>query len=311
MKAFLLCFLSASASAAAQTTVTPAPVAPAAVSSPPLTVTVTATTVTITGGVSPVTIPVPAPTCTIPQPNPTTATIACPSGSTGSWVQTTSYVAAAYPACWTPQVSPTSAPAGSCVTNTLADAVVTTGGVNILASTTVNWDYGNISQAGPITYAGKAAWQMSACTSAVTATTQKCSNVPAGGGGGWLNPFPSPNYLNLAGYNYVVVTLAATRAGQVWLLGQPFIPNTATASDQPVPGTLSVTLSGSNCSPAPAPGVWSVCKIPLHSGGVNLPTGSLVIMKQGIQDQINSSGNNPTLGAGNIWYIADVRYTVN
>lgn len=85
----------------------------------PVQVTVTPTTVTVNVASQSTVIPVPMappPTCTSPQPASTTATIACPTGQTGSWTQTTSYTAAAYPACWTPLVAPTSAPAGSCVT---------------------------------------------------------------------------------------------------------------------------------------------------------------------------------------------------
>jgi endoglucanase len=51
------------------------------------------------------------------QPASTTKTMSCPSGFTGSWVQTTSYVSAASPACWTAVVSPTSVPSGSCTAN--------------------------------------------------------------------------------------------------------------------------------------------------------------------------------------------------
>jgi hypothetical protein len=54
--------------------------------------------------------------CTTPQPAAETQTVACPAGTTGSWTQTRTYSAAAFPACWTASAwTPTSAPAGSCV----------------------------------------------------------------------------------------------------------------------------------------------------------------------------------------------------
>jgi hypothetical protein len=61
--------------------------------------------------------PVPPPTCTAPQPPNESQTMACPSGTVGSWTQTRSYVAAPYPTCWTPGPwAPTSPPAGACTT---------------------------------------------------------------------------------------------------------------------------------------------------------------------------------------------------
>lgn len=314
----LLALLLSCGTAIAQTTVTPAPVTPAAVTSPSLSISFSsdATQVIVTGGAtSPLTIPVPAPTCPPPQPPNSQATVQCTAPLVGSYTQTTAYVC--HGVAWIATVSPTSPPAGACTTpTTLPDAVVTTGGVNVLASTTVNWDYGNITQIGPVTYAGANAWQMNACTGTATATTQVCSQVPAGGGGGWLNPFPSPGYFNSAGYNWVSVTLAPTRAGQVWLLGQPYVPNTATTTDVPVAGAVSIQ-DISKYGPKPQVGVYATYKIPLHCGvvagdcGVNAHVAGDILLKQGIQDQINSSGNNPTLGAGNVWYLADMRYTVN
>lgn len=60
-------------------------------------------TVSVTkGGTTP-------PACTAPKP--ANKVNACPPGTTGTWTQT--YVAAAYPTCWT--ATPTSAPAGACV----------------------------------------------------------------------------------------------------------------------------------------------------------------------------------------------------
>lgn len=55
--------------------------------------------------------------CTAPQPAAEMQTMACPAGTTGSWQQSRSYVAAPFPTCWTAGAwTPASAPAGACVT---------------------------------------------------------------------------------------------------------------------------------------------------------------------------------------------------
>lgn len=57
----------------------------------------------------------PPPTCTTPRPADQSRTQTCPSGTTGSWRQTTTSSAAPYPTCWTvSDWSPSSAPAGAC-----------------------------------------------------------------------------------------------------------------------------------------------------------------------------------------------------
>lgn len=69
--------------------------------------TITGVSVTVTADL--------APTCTVPQPAAETQSVACPTGTTGSWQQTRSYSAAAYPVCW--QVgawTPSAAPSGAC-----------------------------------------------------------------------------------------------------------------------------------------------------------------------------------------------------
>lgn len=60
-----------------------------------------------------ITDPTPCP----PQPATQTRTQACPAGTTGSWSQTSTYVAAPPPACWVAGPwTPATAPAGACVT---------------------------------------------------------------------------------------------------------------------------------------------------------------------------------------------------
>lgn len=59
--------------------------------------------------------PPPPTTCTTPQPAAETRTQTCPSGTTGSWSQTRTYSAAAYPTCWTAGAwTPATAPSGAC-----------------------------------------------------------------------------------------------------------------------------------------------------------------------------------------------------
>jgi len=52
------------------------------------------------------------------RPADETRSQSCPSGTTGTWQQSRTYTSAAYPTCWTPSAwSPTSPPAGYCVTD--------------------------------------------------------------------------------------------------------------------------------------------------------------------------------------------------
>lgn len=55
----------------------------------------------------------PPPVCGAAPPS-SSKTQACPTGTTGSWVQTTTFTAAPAPTCWTAVVAPTAAPAGAC-----------------------------------------------------------------------------------------------------------------------------------------------------------------------------------------------------
>src|SRR5882724_1369288 len=61
-----------------------------------------------------------------PAPANSVTIVQCPSGYMGSWSQYTTWVQAPYPQCWTAVVSPTSAPAGSCVLVCPAQPVTTT-----------------------------------------------------------------------------------------------------------------------------------------------------------------------------------------
>ena len=76
------------------------------------TILVPANTASVTITFNPVVAP--PPTCGA-QPPPVTQTASCPTGTTGSWTQTQTYSAAAYPTCWVAGAfSPTSPPAGAC-----------------------------------------------------------------------------------------------------------------------------------------------------------------------------------------------------
>jgi len=76
----------------------------------PITVTTTPTGTTISIPAQTVTVPLSA-TCGT-TPVPTTQTMTCPVGTTGSWIQTTSYTPAPAPKCWTAWLS--AAPPGAC-----------------------------------------------------------------------------------------------------------------------------------------------------------------------------------------------------
>ena len=88
-----------------------------------------------------------AQTCGV-APATTTQTMSCPTGFTGSWVQTTTWASAAAPTCWTAVLTPPSAPSGACtpvVTPPTAQAILTwsavtqsTSGVTLSTPVTYN-----------------------------------------------------------------------------------------------------------------------------------------------------------------------------
>jgi len=72
------------------------------------------------------------------RPADETRTQSCPSGTTGTWSQSRTYSSAAYPTCWTAGAwTPSSAPAGYCVTDTNpppSGAIVVNSGESISAA---------------------------------------------------------------------------------------------------------------------------------------------------------------------------------
>lgn len=92
----------------------------------PVTVTTTPTGTIISIPAQTVTVPL-AGVCGALPPN-TTATIACPAGTRGNWVQGTTYTPAPYPQCFTKWLSPLSAPAGACTPITTVGACPVTQG---------------------------------------------------------------------------------------------------------------------------------------------------------------------------------------
>jgi hypothetical protein len=85
----------------------------------------TRTAVSVTAAVSP------PPTCGA-QPANQVRTATCLVGTSGSWVQTNTYVAAAYPTCWTASSwLPAAAPVGTCVPTTPPGAVNFTTSFNL------------------------------------------------------------------------------------------------------------------------------------------------------------------------------------
>lgn len=71
------------------------------------------------------TIAEPTPTCTAPQPAAETRTAQCTAPQVGAWTQARTYVAAAYPTCWSAgEWTPAAPPAGVCTTPVPTPVVV-------------------------------------------------------------------------------------------------------------------------------------------------------------------------------------------
>lgn len=171
---------------------------------------------------------------------------------------------------------------------TLADFIIYANGKGHYAGL---WNYGALDQTDGVTFEGEVCAQFIATAS--------------GGGGGYLPYFALPE-LDTTGFNYRHFRLAYTRAGQVWEAVQPFMhaPNPTDTGDIVIPGTLNV-----NIIPPVGPGIWFDVYIPLRAGGYNM-TPTQVWKKAGLQDQINSSGNNDALGHDNTWYMSRDALTV-
>jgi hypothetical protein len=160
-----------------------------------------------------------------------------------------------------------------------------------------NYNYDNIVEVDGVTFAGQV------CSMFIAKTP--------GGGGGWLPrrdavALPQPGHFDTTGYEFLSLTLASTRPGQQWQGVVPDVPNTPTATDHPVPGANSVNIT--DFGPAPVVGQFATYKIPLHAGGYNMPPG-VIIWKFGVQDQMGFV--NPSEAAGNVWYVADARFTAS
>ena len=147
------------------------------------------------------------------------------------------------------------------------------------------WNYGALEQTDGVTFEGEVCAQFIATAS--------------GGGGGYLPYFALPE-LDTTGFLYRHMRLAYTRAGQVWEAVQPYehAANATDTGDIVIPGTLNV-----NVVPPVGINTWFDVYIPLRAGGYNM-TATQVIKKAGLQDQINSSGNDAALGHDNTWYLA-------
>lgn len=267
----------------------------------PITVTTTPTGTTISYPAQSVTVPVPAtPTCPT-QPPATSVTKQCPSGTTGTWLQTTSYIAAPAPTCWTAVVAPTTAPAGAC-TPVVVPPPTLTCTPNVISNGKSNWT-GNFNYGGLIEADNATAPDGSI---AVKFTATATGSPP--GGGGYLpfcqNPAGSGNTFVTTPYKFLNITLMATRSGQNWVMppADVFSPG----GDFPAPGATAVTFPATGSAPVNA---WMTVKISVGAGGMGLATGT-AIWKQGVQDQMPWNGS-PGNAAGNVWYIKDMHYSAN
>jgi hypothetical protein len=170
----------------------------------------------------------------------------------------------------------------------LADFVIYANGKGNYAGL---WNYGALEQTDGVTFEGEICAQFIATAS--------------GGGGGYLPYFALPE-LDTTGYLYRHFRLAYTRAGQVWEAVQPYMhaPNPTDTGDIVIPGTSNV-----NIIPSVGINTWFDVWIPLRAGGYNMDA-TQVVKKMGLQDQINSSGNNAALGHDNTFYMAYDALTV-
>lgn len=269
----------------ASTTVTPPPVTvtPPAVTatSPPLTVTFSGSNVVITGGnPSPLSIPIPTtPTCPALPPTLIT-TQQCPTGTTGTWQQTTTYSPAAYPTCWTSTTTPTSPPAGSCPTTPPS------GITWVYQNGKMNWG-GDWSFAATINYKDTAGIPLEGPYD-IAVTIQQW--------GGW-QPYvngscqSTPSLcFNTTPYTYLIFSVKSTIANlklKADMLSEGDTADGVGLTD------LGPYCSGGDTAPV---GVWESCKVPLAAFKLTNP----VILKFAIGDETGLSSN--------LWYLDDVGF---
>lgn len=156
-----------------------------------------------------------------PSPAPESQSATCPAGTTGTWAQTRTYVAAAYPTCWTAGAwSPTAAPVGACTavppppsgsgpTITLNPATYAVGGYS-----TIEWrgiapcNASAVPAYAPWSGSKANDWAQSVAPNVSTVFTITCADgtrsaalivtgsvTPPPGGGGGDPPVPPPTTL--------------------------------------------------------------------------------------------------------------------
>jgi len=197
-------------------------------------------------------------------------------------VQTTTYSAAAFPACWTPTVSPASAPAGACTSTP--------------PSTAISWVY----HAGKLLWGGD--WSFAA-----TISYTDTSGVPIEGccdilmtnqqWGGW-QPYINANCqstpslcFNTTPYKYLIFSAKPTVANQKFkadVLSQGDTKDGIELDD------LGPYCSGGD---TPAIGAWESCKVPLSAFNLTNP----IILKFAIGDETGLASNK--------FYLDDVGFS--
>jgi hypothetical protein len=266
--------------------------AASAVAQTPVTVTGTATAtstqVVISIPSQNITIAVPAappPTCTTPQPATTTATVACPTGDTGSWTQTTSYAAAAYPTCWTPIKAPTGPPAGACTP--IVTPPPTTGISWVYYSGVFNWG-GDWSFAATPNYTDTSGVPIEGTYDIEITNTQW---------GGWQPYFNancqsnSADCFNTTPYNYLIFSAKPSVANQIF--------KADVLSEGDTADGIGLMDLGTYCSGGDNPpiGQWETCKIPLSAFKLTDP----IILKFAIGDNTGLSSNH--------WWLDNVGFS--
>jgi hypothetical protein len=115
---------------------------------------------------------------------------------------------------------------------------------------------------------------------------------------GGFQPFATNFDLDISPYRYLVFSLKPTIANQTWASAFYQIGDVATG----------VKLNVLNYGAAPAVGKWTTYKIPLGSGGYQIPAGTH-IYKFMIQDE--TADQNGSGYTTNRWYVDNIHFSAN
>lgn len=210
--------------------------------------------------------------CTTAQPAANTQTVACPTGTIGSWTQTRAYVSAPAPTCWTAGPwAPISAPSGACAPVT----TVPPGGLPKL-------DFVIYQNGSPIPQDDS--WAMGSVNYADTTGQPMGGKADiaitlSGNYGGWqplFVPNGSTTFFDLSPYNYLLLSIKPAADNASYWIG--FAGNL----DTPDGSQIEVAGPGFTAfGPAVKKGVWGNYKIPLTAFKM---TNAKAVFKFGVAD---------------------------